>query len=209
MTSTVGSHTATSRIGERRTDSRACGRAGTAAACGSRATPRGARAPPAAGLWNRRGRLIRGFRLVKAGKKAGIPGPLFHDLRRSAIRSRERAGVPRSVAVKLTGHRTESIRRRYAIVAESHVARRRSRHSAVERVRGSPVVRGLRQQRSRRPNAGSSAAETPAPRGRRVGPRPPLTQAFCWTCLLSSNRNFRYSDRATCRCSGPGASRPR
>ena len=34
------------------------------------------------------------------------------------MRNLERAGVPRSVAMKLTGHTTESIYRRYAIVAE-------------------------------------------------------------------------------------------
>ena len=31
----------------------------------------------------------------------------------------EQAGVPRSVAMKLTGHRTENIYRRYAIVSDA------------------------------------------------------------------------------------------
>jgi integrase len=72
-------------------------------------------------VFHRSGDPIHSFRRswADACDKAGVPGLLFHDLRRSAVRNLERAGIPRSVAMKLTGHKTESVYRRYAIVAEA------------------------------------------------------------------------------------------
>lgn len=54
-------------------------------------------------------------------ERAGVPGRIPHDFRRTAVRNMERAGVPRSVAMKLTGHKTESVYRRYAIVSDSEL----------------------------------------------------------------------------------------
>jgi hypothetical protein len=42
-----------------------------------------------------------------------------HDFRRTAIRNLERAGVRRSDAMAMVGHRTESVYRRYAISDET------------------------------------------------------------------------------------------
>jgi site-specific recombinase XerD len=53
-----------------------------------------------------------------ACSEAGLDGLILHDLRRSAVRNLERAGVPRSIAMQLTGHLTENVYRRYDIVDE-------------------------------------------------------------------------------------------
>jgi integrase len=72
-------------------------------------------------LFHRDGEPIKGFRRtwITACKKAGVPERIPHDLRRTAVRNLERAGVPRSAAMKMVGHRTESIYRRYAIADEA------------------------------------------------------------------------------------------
>jgi integrase len=71
-------------------------------------------------VFHRRGKPIKDYRTAwrLACEKAGVSGRIPHDLRRTAVRNLERASVPRSVAMKMVGHKTESIYRRYAIVDE-------------------------------------------------------------------------------------------
>jgi integrase len=57
-----------------------------------------------------------------ACKKADVPNLLFHDLRRSAVRNLDRAHVSRDVAMRITGHKTQSTFTRYNIVATDDVA---------------------------------------------------------------------------------------
>jgi integrase len=68
----------------------------------------------------KKGRPLKGFTKSwrAACLSAGLPGRIPHDFRRTAVRNLERAGVPRSTAMAMVGHRTESIYRRYAIVDE-------------------------------------------------------------------------------------------
>ncbi len=64
------------------------------------------------------GSAISDFRKAwrSACARAGVPGKLFHDFRRTAVRNFERAGVSRSAGMSLSGHLTASIYSRHSIV---------------------------------------------------------------------------------------------
>lgn len=71
-------------------------------------------------IFHREGEPIREFRKswAAACSKAGIRR-LFHDLRRSACRNMIAAGVAQVTAMQVSGHKTDSMFRRYAIVSET------------------------------------------------------------------------------------------
>jgi integrase len=78
--------------------------------------------------WNKACRetgLGYGYRLsdryAEKWKAKGLPGgPTFHDFRRTAVMNMTNAGVPRNIAMKISGHKTESIFNRYDIDSERH-----------------------------------------------------------------------------------------
>lgn len=67
------------------------------------------------------GRKIKDFRASwkNACKDAKIGKRLVHDLRRTAIRNFSRYGISEQIGMKLAGHKTNSIYRRYNIISES------------------------------------------------------------------------------------------
>jgi integrase len=74
-------------------------------------------------VFHRDGEPVRDFRSAwwKAVQAIGKPGLLFHDLRRAALTSLVQSGVGEQVAMRISGHRTPSVFRRYRIVSTDEV----------------------------------------------------------------------------------------
>ena len=75
-------------------------------------------------VFHRLGHRIVDFRdaWTEACEAAKVPGLLFHDLRRSAVRNMMKSGkVDQAVAMMISGHKTEAVFRRYRIVDEGDI----------------------------------------------------------------------------------------
>lgn len=80
--------------------------------------------PESPWVFSRAGSKIVDFRhgWAEAVKAAGVPDLTFHDLRRTAVRNMRRAGVPQVIRMKISGHKTDSMERRYNIVDDADLA---------------------------------------------------------------------------------------
>lgn len=76
----------------------------------------------------------------KCRRRRKYQGRIFHDLRRSAARNLIRSGVQRSVAMKITGHKTEAMFNRYDIVDESDLRAAMEKIALREKVEQQKVV---------------------------------------------------------------------
>jgi len=74
-------------------------------------------------VFHRDGRKIGDFKKSwkTACKNSGLEETLVHDLRRCTARNLSRANVPEQLAMKITGHKTNSMYRRYRIVDEDEL----------------------------------------------------------------------------------------
>ena len=80
----------------------------------------------------RDGQQVGDFRKAWAAacKDAGLVGVIVHDLRRCAARNLSRSGVKEQIAMKITGHLTTSMYRRYRIVSEDELQQAQNQQQA-------------------------------------------------------------------------------
>jgi integrase len=81
-------------------------------------------------VFHRAGKTIKSFRRAfkAAAKEVKMPDLLPHDMRRSAVRNFRRSGLSEHEGMALSGHKTDSVYRRYDIIADDDLT------AAMERV---------------------------------------------------------------------------
>ena len=74
-------------------------------------------------IFHRKGARLGEFRKTwkSACEAAGLPNKLVYDFRRTAVRNMTKAGVPRNIAMKISGHRTEAVFERYNIGTDDDI----------------------------------------------------------------------------------------
>jgi len=86
--------------------------------------------PDTGKAWNDIRKMFR-----RALNATGLSGIWFHDLRRSFVTNARRRGVPESVVMKMSGHRTRSVFDRYNIVEDDDL------REAVKRIEAGRAIR--------------------------------------------------------------------
>ncbi len=95
------------------------------------------RRPDCPYVFHRNGKQIKSFRRAfkSACKDTGLAGVVPHDMRRSAVRNIRKAGVGETDGMKISGHRTNSVYKRYDIIDEQDQGAPWSASKSIRRVR--------------------------------------------------------------------------
>jgi integrase len=101
-------------------------------------------------VFHQSGRKVSSFRWSweDACLRAGCPGRMLHDFRRTSVRNLVRAGVPERVAMQMTGHKTRSVFERYNIVSSGDLRSAAQRLDAARRAERTGTISGTKRRRA-------------------------------------------------------------